>query len=67
MKGSGQDTGGALAVFEQISRSQGRGTPLHVHPGQDDDAQQLEMLRRGIEAQKRVTEENRLRAQSCRA
>ena len=36
VKVSGKDTGGALAVFEQTSRSPGRGTPLHVHPSQDE-------------------------------
>jgi quercetin dioxygenase-like cupin family protein len=36
VKVSGKDTGGALAVFEQTSLSPGRGTPLHVHPAQDE-------------------------------
>lgn len=36
VKVSGSDTGGALAIFEQTSRSPGRGTPLHVHPDQDE-------------------------------
>lgn len=33
---SGTDTNGALAVFEQTSLSPGRGTPLHIHPLQDE-------------------------------
>jgi quercetin dioxygenase-like cupin family protein len=36
VKISGSDTDGALAIFEQTSLSQGRGTPLHVHPEQDE-------------------------------
>jgi len=36
LKVSGSDTGGSLAVFEQTSISQGRGTPLHIHPLQDE-------------------------------
>lgn len=36
VKISGSDTGGGLAIFEQTSLSQGRGTPLHVHPAQDE-------------------------------
>ncbi|MCC3158245.1 cupin domain-containing protein [Hymenobacter sp. 15J16-1T3B] len=36
VKVSGRDTGGDLAIFEQTSLSQGRGTPLHVHPRQDE-------------------------------
>ncbi|HYE53814.1 MAG TPA: cupin domain-containing protein [Chitinophagaceae bacterium] len=36
IKISGSDTGGDLAIFEQTSLSQGRGTPLHVHHGQDE-------------------------------
>lgn len=36
VKVSGSDTSGGLAIFEQTSLSQGRGTPLHVHPGQDE-------------------------------
>ncbi len=36
LKVSGSDTGGSLAVFEQTSVSQGRGTPLHIHPLQDE-------------------------------
>ncbi len=33
---SGDDTDGAVAMFEQTSLSQGRGTPLHVHHKQDE-------------------------------
>lgn len=36
VKVSGSDTDGGLAIFEQTSLSPGRGTPLHVHPGQDE-------------------------------
>lgn len=36
VKISGSDTNGDLAVFEQTSLSQGKGTPLHVHPFQDE-------------------------------
>ena len=36
VKISGKDTDGALAIFEQTSLSQGRGTPLHVHDAQDE-------------------------------
>jgi quercetin dioxygenase-like cupin family protein len=36
VKISGSDTNGDLALFEQTSLSQGRGTPLHVHPSQDE-------------------------------
>lgn len=36
VKISGKDTNGDLAVFEQTSLSQGRGTPLHVHSSQDE-------------------------------
>jgi quercetin dioxygenase-like cupin family protein len=36
VKVSGKDTDGQLAIFEQTSLSQGRGTPLHVHPYQDE-------------------------------
>lgn len=36
VKISGSDTDGGLAIFEQTSLSQGRGTPLHVHPAQDE-------------------------------
>jgi len=36
VKISGSDTNGDLAIFEQTSLSQGKGTPLHVHPLQDE-------------------------------
>lgn len=36
VKVSGSDTNGDLAIFEQTSLSQGKGTPLHVHPSQDE-------------------------------
>tara|TARA_R110002167_G_scaffold167170_7_gene364326 strand:+ start:563 stop:1129 length:567 start_codon:yes stop_codon:yes gene_type:complete len=36
VKISGRDTDGDLAVFEQTSLSQGRGTPYHVHHFQDE-------------------------------
>lgn len=36
VKISGKDTDGALAVFEQTSLSQGKGTPLHIHHFQDE-------------------------------
>lgn len=36
VKVSGSDTDGGLAIFEQTSISQGRGTPLHIHPEQDE-------------------------------
>ncbi len=36
VKISGKDTDGGLAIFQQTSISQGRGTPLHVHPFQDE-------------------------------
>jgi quercetin dioxygenase-like cupin family protein len=36
VKVSGSDTDGDLAIFEQTSLSQGRGTPLHVHHFQDE-------------------------------
>ena len=36
VKISGKDTNGSLAIFQQTSLSQGRGTPLHVHPLQDE-------------------------------
>jgi len=36
LKVSGKDTNGGLAIFEQTSLSQGRGTPLHIHPLQDE-------------------------------
>jgi quercetin dioxygenase-like cupin family protein len=36
VKVSGSDTDGALAIFEQTSLSQGKGTPLHIHSSQDE-------------------------------
>jgi quercetin dioxygenase-like cupin family protein len=36
LKVSGKDTNGELAIFEQTSISKGRGTPLHIHPLQDE-------------------------------
>ncbi|MEO5890422.1 MAG: cupin domain-containing protein [Ferruginibacter sp.] len=36
VKISGADTDGDLAIFEQTSLSQGKGTPLHIHPLQDE-------------------------------
>ncbi len=36
VKISGSDTDGDLAIFEQTSLSQGKGTPLHIHPNQDE-------------------------------
>jgi quercetin dioxygenase-like cupin family protein len=36
LKVSGKDTNGEIAIFEQTSISQGRGTPLHIHPLQDE-------------------------------
>ncbi len=36
VKISGSDTEGDLAIFEQTSLSQGKGTPLHVHHTQDE-------------------------------
>ena len=36
VKISGSDTNGDLAIFEQSSLSQGRGTPLHIHHNQDE-------------------------------
>ena len=36
VKISGSDTEGDLAIFEQSSLSQGRGTPLHIHRAQDE-------------------------------
>ena len=36
VKISGSDTNGALAIFEQTSLSQGKGTPLHIHLYQDE-------------------------------
>ena len=36
VKISGSDTDGGLAMFEQTSVSQGKGTPLHIHNAQDE-------------------------------
>jgi len=36
VKISGSDTDGDLAIFEQTSLSQGKGTPLHLHHTQDE-------------------------------
>lgn len=36
VKISGSDTDGDLAIFEQTSLSQGKGTPLHMHHLQDE-------------------------------
>ena len=36
LKISGSDTDGGMAIFEQISLSQGKGTPLHVHHFQNE-------------------------------
>lgn len=36
VKVSGKDTNGALAIFEQTGLSPKRGTPLHIHPFQDE-------------------------------
>ncbi|CCG98193.1 Cupin 2 conserved barrel domain protein [Fibrella aestuarina BUZ 2] len=36
VKISGTDTNGDFALFEQTSLSPGRGTPLHIHPSQDE-------------------------------
>jgi quercetin dioxygenase-like cupin family protein len=36
VKISGKDTDGDLAIFEQTSLSQGKGTPLHIHHFQDE-------------------------------
>ena len=36
VKISGKDTDDDLAIFEQTSRSPGKGTPLHIHPMQDE-------------------------------
>ena len=36
VKVSGSDTDGGLAIFEQTSLSQGKGTPLHIHLSQDE-------------------------------
>ncbi|WP_020607678.1 cupin domain-containing protein [Spirosoma spitsbergense] len=42
VKVSGKDTNGDLAIFEQTSLSPKRGTPLHIHPNQDEVFQVLE-------------------------
>ena len=36
VKISGSDTDGDIAIFEQTSLSQGKGTPLHIHHFQDE-------------------------------
>jgi len=36
VKVSGNDTDGDLAIFQQTSLSQGKGTPLHIHHTQDE-------------------------------
>jgi len=36
VKVSGSDTNGELAIFEQTSLSQEKGTPLHLHLSQDE-------------------------------
>lgn len=36
IKVSGKDTNGDLLIFEQTSLSPKRGTPLHIHPSQDE-------------------------------
>jgi quercetin dioxygenase-like cupin family protein len=36
VKISGSDTDGELAIFEQTSLTQGKGTPLHIHHKQDE-------------------------------
>lgn len=36
VKISGKDTNGDLAIFEQTSLSQGKGTPLHIHHSEDE-------------------------------
>lgn len=36
VKISGSDTDNSLAIFEQTSLSQGKGTPLHIHLEQDE-------------------------------
>lgn len=41
VKVSGKDTNGDLAIFEQTSLSPKRGTPLHIHPFQDEVFQVL--------------------------
>ncbi|MCY7352461.1 MAG: cupin domain-containing protein [Cytophagaceae bacterium] len=42
VKVSGKDTDGDLAIFEQTGLSPKKGTPLHVHPAQDEIFQVLE-------------------------
>lgn len=42
VKVSGKDTGGDLAIFEQTGLSPKRGTPLHIHPAQDEIFQVLD-------------------------
>ncbi len=42
VKVSGNDTDGALAIFEQTSLTQGKGTPQHVHLTQDEIFQVIE-------------------------
>jgi quercetin dioxygenase-like cupin family protein len=42
VKVSGKDTNGDLAIFEQTSLSPKRGTPLHIHPFQDEIFQVLD-------------------------
>lgn len=42
VKVSGKDTGGDLAIFEQTGLSPKRGTPLHIHPSQDEVFRVLE-------------------------
>ncbi len=41
VKVSGKDTNGNMAIFEQTSLSPKRGTPLHIHPNQDEVFQVL--------------------------
>ena len=36
LKVSGSDNNGGFALFEQTSITPGKGTPLHVHPNQDE-------------------------------
>lgn len=36
LKVSGDDNDGGMAVFEQTSLTQGKGTPLHIHHNQDE-------------------------------
>ena len=42
VKISGTDTDGDLAIFEQTSLSQGKGTPLHIHHFHDEIFQVIE-------------------------